>query len=41
MGKDGTTPADASGIMMGVGTIQKFRVSTSGFSAEYGGTLAA
>jgi hypothetical protein len=36
MGKDGTTPAGASGILMGVDTIQEFRVSTSTFGAEYG-----
>lgn len=36
MGKDGTTPAGASGMMLGVDTIQEFRVSTSAFGAEYG-----
>ncbi|MSO20933.1 MAG: TonB-dependent receptor [Acidobacteria bacterium] len=36
MGKDGTTPAGASGMMLGVDTIQEFRVSSSAFGAEYG-----
>ena len=36
MGKDNTNPAGASGILMGVDTIQEFRVSTSAFSAEFG-----
>ena len=36
MGKDNTTPSGVSGIMMGVDTIQEFRVSTSSFSAEFG-----
>ncbi len=36
MGKDGTTPAGATGNMLGVDTIQEFRVSTSAVSAEYG-----
>ena len=35
-GKDNTNPAGASGILMGVDTIQEFRVSTSASSAEYG-----
>jgi len=36
MGKDNTNPAGASGVLLGVDTVQEFRVSTSGFSAEYG-----
>ena len=36
IGKDNTNPAGASGILMGVDTIQEFRVSTSAFSAEFG-----
>ncbi len=36
MGKDNTNPAGASGLMLGVDSIQEFRVATSAFSSEFG-----
>jgi carboxypeptidase family protein/TonB-dependent receptor-like protein len=36
MGKDNTNPAGASGLLLGVDSIQEFRVTTSAFSAEFG-----
>lgn len=36
MGKDNTNPAGSSGILLGVDTVQEFRVSTSSFGAEFG-----
>ncbi|MSO20040.1 MAG: TonB-dependent receptor [Acidobacteria bacterium] len=36
MSRNNTNPAGASGFMLGVDSIQEFRVSTSGFSAEFG-----
>ncbi len=36
MARNNTNPSGASGIMMGVDTIQEFRVSTSSFSSEFG-----
>ena len=36
MTRNNTTPAGASGIMLGVDAIQEFRVSTSSASAEFG-----
>jgi hypothetical protein len=36
MTRNNTTPAGVTGIMMGVEAVQEFRVSSSGYSAEFG-----